>query len=549
MNAQRRQPGSPGVATGRRLLVGVQWDAACWTRAALVADRILRVLHGVPLHWNLPAFPPADAGASTLAEVLRERLASAGDSLIAMGCTGACQPALGLVELDREIAWGLRNPWSTGLVDVLGRRPAAIAPRLADLDRPGAAALCLHHGLALVGTAAGDLPLSFSGHYGVRVFPYTRLPLEGTSRSSLDADLRRLMAIAGDVFVMIDLAALPPAPAAAALLIETLAERFLGSGRTVVPLAEAALDAETRQPADGRASADTAEWRLFPPMVLRRRLEVAEDLRRRRRRRSDEMRDLLALFSAATPEPPMPAASRAQRHADRGLIAHMQGEATLSGDTFDVHLAGGRFCGLARGREPLTPSRPAFSHLRVNGRTLAVRGRSAFSFEGDDGTGLREDLAIEPGGSLVVDYAFRGEQTFLAVDAAFTFPSLSPGAVVDEWTPFAFALAEVPPGREVPIAFEAPDGSAGTCLVAERDGWRPAAGSIFRVKAGAAEIVLTTGGDGRGAWGLFLFRIAKAGAGRRVLEASPFGTVGPVPAASLTGASGSFGFTIGLGRP
>ncbi len=103
----------------------------------------------------------------------------------------------------------------------------------------------------------------------------------------------------------------------------------------------------------------------------------------------------------------------------------------------------------------------------------------------------------------------------------------------------------MPPGREVPVAFEAPDGSGGTCLVAERDGWRPAAGSRFRVKAGTVEVVLATGSA---AWGLFLFRIAKVGAGRRVLEVNPFGAVGPVPAAPLCGSRGSFGFTIGLGR-
>ncbi|MCX7031584.1 MAG: hypothetical protein NTU62_15885 [Spirochaetes bacterium] len=527
----------------------MQWDATCWTRAPLLVDRILRVLHPVPLHWNFPAFPWTDTGASGLAPVLRERLASAGDSLLAMGCTGACQPVLGLKDLDREIAWGLRNPWSTGLADVFGRRPAAIAPRLPDLDRPGAAALFLRHGLALVGTAVGDRTLTFSGHYGLRVFPYTRLPGAGTGRQALDANLRRLMALCGDVFVMIDLAALPAAPAAAAPLIEIFAERVLGSGRTIVPLAEAALEGETRQPVNGCASTEAAEWRLFPATTLRRRLEASEGLRRRRRRRSDETRDLLAQLSAATPDPPVPAPGPPRRYTDRGLIAHMQGEATLSGDIFDVRLAGGRFCGLARGREALTPQRPAVSWLRVNGRTFVARGRSAFSFEGDDGTGLREDLVLEPGGSLVVDYTFRVEHAFLAIEAAFTFPALPPETIVDEWAPLVFALAEVPPGREVPVAFEAPDGSTGTCLVAERDGWRPAAGSRFRVKTGALEIVLATGSDGLGAWGLFLFRIAKVGRGRRVLEVNPFGAAGPVPAAPLAGSRGSFGFTIGLGRP
>jgi hypothetical protein len=552
MNAERKQPGSPGdpprASAGRRLLVGVQWDAACWSRAPLLVDRILRVLHPVPLHWNLPALPAADPEASGAAPVLRERLASAGDSLLAMGCTGACQPVLALEELDREIAWGLRNPWSTGLADVFRRKPAAAVPRIADFDRPGAAALFLRHGFPLVGTAA-DQPLSFSGHYGLRVFPYARVPAGGGNRQELDADLRRLIALSGDVFLMIDLAALPAAPAAAAPLIETFADRVLGSGRAVVPLAEAALNGETRQSADGRATAESAEWRRFPAPVLRRRLETAEGPRRRRRRRSDETRDLIALLSAATPDPPVAAPGAPRRYTDRGLIAHMQGEATLSGDLFDVRLAGGRFCGLARGREALTPLRPALSWLRVNGRTLVARGRSAFSFEGDDGTGLREDLVLEPGGSLVVDYTFRGEQASLAVEAAYTFPALPPGAVVDEWAPLVLALAEVPAGRDVPVAFEAPDGSSGTCRVAEQDGWRPAAGSRFRVKAGATEIVLATAPGGPAAWGLFLFRVAKVGTGRRVLEVNPCGAAGPLPAATLAGSSGSFGFTIGLGRP
>jgi hypothetical protein len=69
------------------------------------------------------------------------------------------------------------------------------------------------------------------------------------------------------------------------------------------------------------------------------------------------------------------------------------------------------------------------------------------------------------------------------------------------------------------------------------------------VKTGAAEIVLATGSDGLGAWGLFLFRIAKARTGRRVLEVNPYGAAGPVIAGPLAGSRGSFGFTIGLGRP
>ncbi len=226
----------------------------------------------------------------------------------------------------------------------------------------------------------------------------------------------------------------------------------------------------------------------------------------------------------------------------------MQGETTLAGPAFDVRLGGGRFCGLVHGREALTPLRPAGSWVRAAGRTIAARGRSAFSFEGDGGTGLREDLVLEPGGSLVVDYTFRGDDPVLAVEGAWIFPTLSSGTVVEEWAPLVLALAETVPGRDVEIVFEAPDGSSGTCLIAERDGWRTVAGSRFRVKAGDREVLLEARADGP-AWGVFLFRITRGRPGRRLLEVNPSGAAGPVPAEALAGTRGAFAFTIGLGRP
>ena len=546
MSAERKHPVSPPrMSAGRRVLVGVQWDGACWTRAPLLADRILRVLHAVPLHWNLPAFPSDEGKPSPVIPVLRERLASAGDTLLAMGCTGACQPVLGLGELDREIAWGLRNPWSTGLVDVLGQRPAAAAPRLVDLERPDAAEAFLRHGLRLVGIADGG-PFVVTSHHGLRVFPYARVPVPGVGRTRLDAELRRLLASDGDVFVMLDLSALPPAPGAAVPLIETLAERVLGSGRSVVPLVEAALDAQHY--ANRRTVNGAGAWRLFPAIPLRRRIASVEKARQKRRRHAEETRDLLARLSAGTPDPPPPPPEVPRRYTDRGLIAHMQGETTLAGAAFDVSLAGGRFCGLVHGREALTPQRPAGSWVRAGGRTIAARGRSAFSFEGDGGTGLREDLVLEPGGSLVVDYAFRADDTVLTVEGSWIFPELSAGAVVEEWAPLVLALADLAPGQDIGVDFEAPDDSRGASLITERDGWCTVAGSRFRVKAGDREVLLEARG-GEPAWGVFLFRIARARLGRRVLEVNPAGAVGPVPAGSLAGTRGAFAFTIGLGRP
>ena len=58
---------------------------------------------------------------ASLVRTLHARLERGGDGITSAGFSGACHPLLNLDELDKELSWGLKNPWGTGLTDVLNR--------------------------------------------------------------------------------------------------------------------------------------------------------------------------------------------------------------------------------------------------------------------------------------------------------------------------------------------------------------------------------------------------------------------------------------------
>ena len=144
-----------------------------------------------------------------------------------MGFSGACHPLLNLDELDKELSWGLKNPWGTGLTDVLNLRTRVLIPRVADLVRPGALKLYAERGFTLVGIC--DVPAHGSGACGDGFFKAIRFDV--ASAGSADPDLRsirRLISSAEDVFVLLDLTGLA-ATGPLELLTEELIGPLLGS--------------------------------------------------------------------------------------------------------------------------------------------------------------------------------------------------------------------------------------------------------------------------------------------------------------------------------
>jgi hypothetical protein len=230
------------------------------------------------------------------------------------------------------------------------------------------------------------------------------------------------------------------------------------------------------------------------------------------------------------------------------LVAHMLGDVALAGRDFDVKLSGGRFCGITRRGSWLLPSRPALSYLRIQGRTTPFRTLSSFSFEGENGTGLREELGIEGenGSRLSIEYSFCDDSPLLSVSAEISYPHLPDTRIVEEYAPLAIALAELPKGGTITLEAIAPDESATTITLAEKSGWVLLPGAVHRiVRADGGSIRLQFSPRDGKRWGIPFFRVVKARGGR-YLEMNPFGSYAPVPAAVLGGKRETFSLLLGL---
>jgi hypothetical protein len=530
--------------SGRRICLGIQWDADSWDGALPWCECLQARLGRQRLTWNLPAFPPDGAARrrAALVRILRGRLEENGDAVTAAGFAGASHPLLNLDELDKELGWGLKNPWATGITDLLDVRPAVLVAPMPDLVRPEAWKLYRAHGFSQVGIRAG----SGGPPAGEpRAFGYSLLPLAGATAEGVTRFIRRLAAAAGTLTLVLDLSGLADLGPLERALEEcaALLPGAEGGGFSLVGDPANAAPASAPAGAPQGAPLDVTQ---VPASVLRARLAAAEPLSRRKRKKAEEYRELLRLLGPGKPAAALPVDRPAEPSNSARLVAHMLGEVALAGDSFDVHLSGGRFCGVThRGRE-LLPRRTAVSSMTVGGRTFFYRTQSSFSFEGENGTGLREELALEgpAGGSISIEYSFRDDSPLLSVTTRIRHPRLDPQRAVDEYSPFAFTLAEAPRTGPIEIQVAAPDESVVTVRIEEGSVLLP--GAAYRVPsaAGGRVLVRFSARDGR-RWGLSSFRVVRS-RGKRFLECNPFGSYTPVPPEALNGACETFSLFLGL---
>jgi hypothetical protein len=530
----------------RRVFLGFEWEAGSWDDALLLCDYLFKRLDRRPVHWNLPAFP-ADSQArkrASLVRQLRSRVEGSGDRLTSMGFAGACHPLLNLDELEKELSWGLKNPWGTGVADLFGVRPRILVPRVPDLARKDAWSLYAAHGFPLVGISEASGGYRRGEETGY--FRFTRIPVASTGNGDpAFRSARRRFAGSDDMFLMLDLSGLTGQGR-----LETVLDQLAGplldrDGGSLSLLEEPPLS--TGQGA-GPLPGCRSDWSPIPVPVLRTRIEAAAGYARRKRKKTEEYQDLL--FLLARGGTPGGQAGREKQCAQNELrlVAHMLGDVALTGKDFDVRLSGGRFCGITRRGIPLLPVRPAVSYIRAGGRMMPFRTLSSFSFESEEGTGLREELGLEDGkgSSLSIEYSFCDDSPLLSVTAEATWPQIPGSRVVEEYAPLAIALSSVARGATVLVEAKAPDESLSSAVLSENGGGVLLPGSHHRIRRddGGWIVVRFAPREGR-KWGLPSFRVARSG-GRRFLEMNPFGSYAPMPSAALSGRKETFTLLIGL---
>jgi hypothetical protein len=538
----------PGVALGaRQVCLGFQWDPSSWETVPLLWGSLFELLGDRNVHWNLPAMPgdtPVRRRAAAL-KTLRGRIESRADVVTAMGYSGSPHCLLSLDELDRELSWGLKNPWGTGLADLMDIRPAILIPRVADLGRAGAWKLYAEYGFRLVGVFPEPHDRPPPAPAGCLPF----LKVDAASCVPGSPELRRVRRLLGQpssVFVLVDLSGSPD-PAVLHALLEGPSGLFGGRAAAFTHLPDPAVEL----PAKPAAALRRLDW---SPLSIPRLHSILDDtgaLSRKKRKKTEEFDSLLKRLGSSGRD----LAQRDGRVAQDGtdprrqmhLLAHMLGEVSLAGSLFDVHLHGGRFCGVTRQGRDLMPLQAAQSFIR-SGRSLwTFRTLSSFSFESERGTGLREELGVDgkDGTRILVEYAFREDSPLLTVSLEARFPGFPPGAQVDEYAPIAIALRTLKKGETAAVDVSAPDGSGTSVEISEESGSLFVPGALHRIRRpDGGWIVLEFASAGR-AWGLPSFRVARA-RGSRFLEANPFGSYLPLPGSALGGMSARYSFRLGL---
>jgi hypothetical protein len=186
--------------------------------------------------------------------------------------------------------------------------------------------------------------------------------------------------------------------------------------------------------------------------------------------------------------------------------------------------------------------------MRIAGRTLAFRTASSFSFEGEHGTGLREELGLDgrQDAGISIEYSFRNDSAQLSISGEIRCPQITGSPCVEEYAPLEIALRLVAPGQTAEVTATAPDGSAFTVGV-PRDGTPMILpGAVHRVpRPDGGWVELCYSCPGHGLWGIPSFRIVRR-RGKSMLTVNPFGSYAPLPASVLSGRRETFSVLLGV---
>ena len=193
-----------------KVCLGLQWDTATWNEAPSWWDFLLSRIQHTRVLWNLAPLPPdASRRRPGVPRELAERVNQAGDAVSCRGFGGCYHPLLTIDELEKELAWGVKNPWGTGITEVLGLQPTVLGPRLADLLREDALKAYTSHGFRWIAAPGPRAPARIGTLGLVSVSRVAVAPLRVG-----DPNLRKLRQVDGvDSVCMLDLSGLSSADA------------------------------------------------------------------------------------------------------------------------------------------------------------------------------------------------------------------------------------------------------------------------------------------------------------------------------------------------
>lgn len=342
---------------------------------------------------------------------IAERVAEDGLEVWNGGWAGADGDILTPEEFSRELEWGLRSPWESGLATLLGVRPAAAAP-LRMTDRQAQ----LFAGDVLV---AGRRDTRAEGDAARSVQVFARGTLRSGSVRLLHVDARS-----------------PLTAERRAAALE--AERAAGDALDTAGWLASLPDVPAPPPGFWQLGAHRA-WLRPAALAAAVQLRAATSASRERNRR---------VLRAASGRTEQPASYHATANpAERELQGGVTGALSLEGEGIDARFNGGRLAALLRNGVRLTPELRAQGVARSETDLRFLETLSGAWFTGTRVRGVHETAVISE--VLQLETAIFATDGVPGLTCSFTLqPDAAPASGWDLCAPLELALLERAAGAE-----------------------------------------------------------------------------------------------------
>ena len=415
----------------------------------------------LPVHWAFAPHWLVGDSSRRADEVLARLKARSGDMIVPAGFAGAYHLLLAPSELERELAWAVRNPWLEGVEDCFGRPPDALVSDYADLFRTSSEKIYAASPVHLVVAQDGGSVSLFDGKIratipsisvcGVRVSEVMKRLKRAYRREEHDR-----------YFVVVD--PLRGAPGELEELLAQLVHLSAVRAGLRFETVRTLLQGGTGQPAETNCAIGATSWIPVDPQTrLVRRPAFGRTDTKRSTPETRTRRRLELLSAMDTAEAGIPLETEAAAPVTRTLIADMSGDITLSEGSVDVHFRGGEFAGLSRGGTQLLSGGASRGYFRSADSENAFRTVSTFSFEDEGVRGLRVikglsgEGVVSPG-RVVLDFYFHEESDELIVSTQVLYPQFSGSGLIERYALIEMPLFEIGDGESISVEGEYPYG-------------------------------------------------------------------------------------------
>jgi hypothetical protein len=514
-----------------------------------------------PIHWNIPSLPfleDSKTSASNYISLIKKRTASRNDAIIPMGFSGANQPFLTLPELEKEIAWSVKNPWGSGVRDIFDAEPSTFIPAFPDTTRRIKPEVYSKNNIRKMGFAL-EPPLPDAKHL-YEVFNSLDLfgfvPVTSFALGEIKGLCRKYPAkVPALLFFAFDLASQEESIMSFSLLddLKSLID-FLAQKKSIkLPSIDTikgslpALDT-LRYPLGVNRCSNTPETRNIAHFIAAAR----EGSQRGR----ELQRSVLTEAGLSVKKEGRERGERSKINfptKERVSIADMQGSAILTGESFDVHFSEGRLLNLSIGKKQILCGIKSKSYMNVDDSDRPFQMMSSASIESERARGLRVIQSIgipkEDGtGSCIQEFVFVDDFPYLLVTTLTRYPYFTMHETIERIAPFEISLIELA-GQETVSMDVFNLGTKSSEVFDSSDRIARCTGSFFCfTKNDTAVSLCLLGKNGivTGTIELSVKKEAKKGMNRSIVSINPFGTYSHTHSSCWSGKSELVTLCLGI---